>query len=102
MKEFRGTPGVFLLKEWRESDQDGSYLNGGLHIVSESGHMISSTTIDGDTEEEEANVRLMAASKDLLEALQGMLAQFTKTPSSLKDTEARIKAHAAIAKALGE
>lgn len=39
---------------------------------------------------------------DLIEALQLMLKQFTKTPSSLADSEARRKAHAAIRKALGE
>jgi hypothetical protein len=45
---------------------------------------------------------LAAAAPDLLEALQAMLEQFTKTPSTLKDSEARCKAHAAIAKATGE
>ena len=48
------------------------------------------------------NARLIAAAPDLLEALQAMLEQFTKTPSTLKDSEARCKAHAAIAKAMGE
>lgn len=38
----------------------------------------------------------------LLDALQEMVKQFTKTPSSLKDSTARVKAHAAIAKATGE
>ena len=51
-----------------------------------------------------ANARLIAAAPDLLEALKVMVEQFTKgsSPSTLKDSEARIKAHAAIAKATGE
>ena len=48
------------------------------------------------------NARLIAAAPDLLEALILMVDQFTKTPSTLKDSEARLKAHAAIAKATGE
>lgn len=49
----------------------------------------------------EADARLIAAAPELLEALQIMVKQFTKTPSTLADTEARGKAHAAIAKATG-
>lgn len=48
------------------------------------------------------DARLIAAAPDLLEALMLMVEQFTKTPSTLKDSEARCKAHAAIAKATGE
>ena len=48
-----------------------------------------------------ANARLIAAAPDLLDALKLMVEQFTKGSghSTLKDSEARIKAHAAIAKA---
>jgi hypothetical protein len=49
-----------------------------------------------------ANARLIAAAPELLEALQTIVKQFTKIPSSLKDSHARMKAHAAIAKATGE
>lgn len=49
----------------------------------------------------EENARLIAAAPELLEALQEMVKQFTKTPSTIKDSEARGKAHAAIAKATG-
>jgi hypothetical protein len=56
--------------------------------------------LDGPTTQEDWT--LAAAAPDLLEALQTMLEQFTKTPSTLKDSEARCKAHAAIAKATGE
>lgn len=52
----------------------------------------------------EDNARLIAAAPDLLDALKLMVEQFTKGSghSTLKDSEARIKAHAAIAKATGE
>lgn len=53
-------------------------------------------------EEAKANARLIAAAPELFEALVGMVDQFTKTPSTLKDTQARVKAHAAIRKATGE
>ena len=45
--------------------------------------------------------RLMSERDELEEALQLMLEQFTKTPSTLKDSEARIKAHAALSRATG-
>jgi hypothetical protein len=48
-----------------------------------------------------ANARLIAAAPELLEALQEMVKQFTKTPSTIKDSEARGKAHDAITKATG-
>jgi hypothetical protein len=53
-------------------------------------------------ERQAANARLIAAAPELLEALILMVQQFTKTPSTLKDSQARVKAHAAIAKAIGE
>ena len=48
--------------------------------------------------------RLHALNAELLEALKVMVEQFTKGSgqSTLKDSEARIKAHAAISKATGE
>lgn len=45
--------------------------------------------------------QLMEQRDELAEALQLMLEQFTKTPSTLKDSEARIKAHAALSRATG-
>jgi len=36
---------------------------------------------------------------ELVDALQTMLRTFTKTPSTLTESEARVKAHAALAKA---
>lgn len=49
----------------------------------------------------EQDWKLAAAAPELLDALETMMVQFTKTPSTLKDSEARVKAHAAIAKATG-
>lgn len=49
----------------------------------------------------EQDWKLAAAAPELLDALEMMLVQFTKTPSTLKDSEARVKAYAAIAKATG-
>lgn len=45
---------------------------------------------------------LVVAAPEPLEALQVMVKQFTRAPSSLADSEARCKAHEAISKALGE
>lgn len=73
-------------------------------IVKPDGHSVvhlvalSNSTAARDLE---ANARLIAAAPELLAALELMLKQFTKTPSTLKDSEARCKAHAAIAKATG-
>lgn len=40
--------------------------------------------------------------RELSDALSDMLAQFTKTPSTLKDTQTRVKAHAALKNVHGE
>jgi len=56
----------------------------------------------GSDKTAKANARLIAAAPDLLEALQVMVKQFTKVPSTYLDSKARGMAHAAIAKATGE
>ena len=48
------------------------------------------------TKEWAERAALMAAAPALAEALRGMLQQFTKTPSTLADSEARGKAHAVL------
>lgn len=103
MKEFRGTPG-----EFRVYDEHGRFLDaGGWYAENEDESMSSFVPIfagekvvalavmDGfDDSKLGRNARLMAASKDLLEALQYAL-------PSLGFEEAE-KARAAIRKALGE
>lgn len=40
--------------------------------------------------------------QELVEALETMVRQFTKVPSTLKDTSARVKAHAALKNAYAQ
>jgi len=57
-------------------------------------------------EESAANCRMIAAANpatilallECVDALRDMLEQFTKTPSTLKDSQARVKGHAALQK----
>ena len=104
MRDF--TPGPWVFESQRGSKQEHCFwgvlqkteqaYRGEVCSISDAAH------IGGITEEEAlANARLIAAAPELLEALQIMVKQFTKTPSTLADTEARGKAHAAIAKATG-
>ena len=56
--------------------------------------------------DEAANARYIAAANpstilallECVDALRDMLEQFTKTPSTLKDSQARVKGHAALQK----
>lgn len=90
MKEFRGTPG-----EW-EFDRFGCLMANGYSVHTRG----FPTLLSGSPESiaiAEANSRLMAASKDLLEALQGILDNWY-----VLGDEEHAKAVAAITKALGE
>jgi len=100
MKEFRGTPGEWRLDEWIVRDHEGLEMNGGLQILDAEGNLICSSTMSGASEIEKADVRLMAASKDLLEALQGLM-EFAGIIEERLGTAETGKARAAIAKALG-
>lgn len=75
-----------MVRTVREADGSGGWL------VAE-----CSLRFEGATR----HAKLFAAAPELLEALHAMLEQFTKTPSTLKDSETRVRAHEAIAKALG-
>lgn len=66
-------------------------------IRGQADHYLAACDMHGN----DKDLQLMAAAPELLQALQLMLERFTKTPSTLQDSEARCKAHAAIAKATG-
>lgn len=103
MKQFAGTPGPWEMVEHSWS-RTGIYAGG---------KGIAELDIYDDADEETeatlsaemiANARLMAASKDLLEALQDLLQVHTgpKLNCETRDYKAVKNAEAAIAKALGE
>ena len=99
MNNPKHTPGPWKAVEW--SDDRIEFTAG--YEFSADGHLLPLDSMSTNNYDEvHANARLIAAAPDLLEALMLMLDQFTKTPSTLKDSEARCKAHAAIAKAMGE
>lgn len=102
MNEFKGTPGPWEIKP-EEVDRSyirirGTRLGGRFKVAN-----VLSPDYDGvhhrEAEETRANSRLIAAAPELLEALE-MLVVFT-TPTK-RNAAALSKAHAAIAKALGE
>lgn len=95
MNEFKGTPGPWLIDNGRaigpkSTEDDQSY---GMIIP------VGWVEFDPEVEVQVANQRMMAAAPELLEALE-MLVVFT-TPTK-RNAAALSKAHAAIAKALGE
>ena len=95
MNEFKGTPGPWFGDNSRaigpkSTEDDQSY---GVIIP------VGWVEFDPEVEVQVANQRMMAAAPELLEALE-MLVVFT-TPTK-RNAAALSKAHAAIAKALGE
>lgn len=93
--EFKGTPGPWFIDNGRaigpkSTEDDQSY---GMIIP------VGWVEFDHEVEVQVANQRMMAAAPELLEALE-MLVVFT-TPTK-RNAAALSKAHAAIAKALGE
>lgn len=95
MNEFKGTPGPWFIDNGRaigpkSTEDDQSY---GMIIP------VGWVEFDPEVEVQIANQRMMAAAPELLEALE-MLVVFT-TPTK-RNAAALSKAHAAIAKALGE
>lgn len=89
---------------WSAS-HDGLGVSAYQAIQDESGTVVALVVAQSDDyaadPDPEPYSRLFSAAPDLLVALELMLNQFTKTPSSLRDSDARCKAHAAILKATG-
>lgn len=104
MKEFKGTPGPWMLDEFDNvvHGEAPSHGWGRKETVRVSGVALPGRV----TEEYAANTRLVAAAPELLEALQNMIGAFDnpvvrrKLPSDF-NSEAIQSARAAIAKALG-
>jgi hypothetical protein len=66
--ELKHTPGPWKLKDWTSYDQQGVIEAYGEQVVDANDHMVSSATIEGASEGEEANARLIAAAPELLSA----------------------------------
>lgn len=102
MSEFKGTPGEWNLELYSGGAFEisvGKPIDGMmLLLASRGGHARR-------IEEMHANARLLAASKDLLEALQSVVMYFwtaDREPGGLSEGDVESLARAAIAKALGE
>lgn len=71
------TPGPWVVEEWDVREPDGCVINGGLQVVAiKNGAKCSiyAATEDGDGDEMEANLNLIAAAPELLDALMQMVA----------------------------
>jgi hypothetical protein len=90
------SPGPWSVAEWDTRDRDGAIEAGGYQVVDAAGYLVSACTTEGATDAEEANVRLIAAAPDMLEALEACYAALH--PNSDEGALARY----AIAKATGE
>lgn len=95
------TPGPWKVVEWTARDSDGAVKGGGNQVVDASGHMISACTVEGSSDTEESDVRLIASSPDLLAVLVTILQQIKTSSYVFKDSEELRTARAAIAKATG-
>ena len=75
------TRGPWAVEEWDFREPDGCVINSGMQVVAVSGSVkngvkcsIYAATEDGDGEEMEANLHLIAAAPELLAALEWLLA----------------------------
>jgi len=99
MENFKGTPGPW------ERDQFGNVVHGPIDGWGRKENVrVSGVTLPGRvTPEYEANTQLIAASPDLLEAIQELVHADTHgIKSCTAQVNALAKANAAIARALGQ
>lgn len=94
------SPGPWKLQEWTARDSDGAVEGGGMQVVDANGHMISACTVEGSSEQEEADARLIAAAPDLLAAAMEVAEWVTQRPKT-HPYDAFKALEAAIAKATG-
>lgn len=101
MKQFKGMPGPWFIEEI--DDDDLSEMSSTM-IVDVDGLMVACVGPSGNTclEDDMKNADLIAASPELLEALQRCEAVLSVIPLEVCDVEDLLYARAAIAKALGE
>lgn len=105
--ETKHSPSPWSLQDWAAHDQHGAIEVCGSQVVDANGHMISAATVEGASEAEEANARLIAAAPDMLEALRELDECYCEAGPhlSLEDRQRHrvvlIKARAAVTKAIG-
>lgn len=93
MKEFKGTPGEWFVNKVSDKFIDARLENGKVQSVAWCG--------DVDVGDRMANVNLIAAAPDLLEALL-IIVNMDYQPTDDESDKVYLKARAAISKALGE
>lgn len=81
--DLKHSPGPWKLQAWEALDQDGAIEACGSQVVDANGCMIAACTIEGSTEMEEADARLIAAAPDLLEALKLIAAEAAEGAGSI-------------------
>jgi hypothetical protein len=109
VSEFKGTPGPWAVNDQRAN----GWMNNAMYVGSDcTGQILA--RVYNETNDEEANARLIAAAPELLEALQALFNAYVSvmksefdfpgrpwTPERDNDEDA-LQAIAAIAKATGE
>lgn len=83
------TKGPWVVEDWDFREPDGCVINSGMQVVAINGSVkngvkcaIYAATEDGDSEEMEANLHLIAAAPELLDALERL-----KTEIILSDVD---------------
>ena len=102
MAHLKFAPGPWRLHEWTSHDIHGAIEACGMQVVDADGRMVSAGAMECPSIEEEANLSLIAAAPELLEALQGLIDAHAVPSSACKERPAYNAARKAISKALGE